>query len=839
MVLHSCWFFFAATTIAAVAAAGSRTLRPPPSVTIGNVRVQALSPTLLRVEPKGPRGFEDRTTFMVTSRAWAGVKITKRADGMMSTAHYDVHVSSAGDVVVTSPLGELLYNSTAEDTPPPRTPSPCDGMPEHNCTTSRWINPRLPDSWICIWKNNQCQEEGQHLERNLLHWPAPLQRKAYGLVDSPRFFVPDWELTPAPETVAPELQKTNGYDFSNDVDGDRYIFLLGDDLASWHHSRVEFVKLAGGCPLLPDYAFGTWFTWFESFTLEQAKSNVTRWEDGRLPLDIWALDMNWRHTENVSIGPPGAQKGQAVGEVGTQDHYYDHPNEVLFPGDGPYGSGFTEWFDWLKSRKLRTYFNDHPFPVASRNGGGLQTSPAEVAFRWEGLSSWMSRGLTFWWFDHNWLFSIPPPFVNSSTSLYDWRGLDNTAWGSHLYYSTSAQFLRQNRSQGEFFQQRPLALTKFGLPDWRGGLNPIMQQESPAHHRYPVWWTGDGVDLRGSVESMVDAGVHGMKPYVHSDCGGDGSEGRQAGDLLRWTAHCAFGTILRFHGADHRPWQYGAAVEDTIRQYITARYKLAPSLVAAGQHATHTGYPFVTRCDLLWPEHATAGAANATQYIFLNDTLVAPIWQGLISSHPAPGVQPVNVSSRPVWIPPGDWQDAWDGSTVTGPKMVMATQPYEKMPMWHRKAGGLTVMTDMPGLRIADGDWSTLILEAFPAATAMETQRRVYTIGTAARTDLQMRSDGQGGVSFDISSSTDGATRAWIARLHLDVGQRVITATVDGKALEAEALVHLQPMDAWGTAVSHFPFGGSGARPPLYAGSIAELRVASAVHARSIVVTIA
>ena len=35
-------------------------------------------------------------------------------------------------------------------------------------------------------------------------------------------------------------------------------------------------------------------------------------------------------------------------------------------GDGPYGSSFTEWFDWIKSQKLRTYFNDHPFPVAAR-----------------------------------------------------------------------------------------------------------------------------------------------------------------------------------------------------------------------------------------------------------------------------------------------------------------------------------------------------------------------------------------------------------------------------------------------------------------------------------------
>lgn len=67
--------------------------------------------------------------------------------------------------------------------------------------------------------------------------------------------------------------------------------------------------------------------------------------------------------------------------------------------------------------------------------------------------------------------------------------------------------------------------------------------EHPAQHRYPVWWTGDGVSLEASVHTMVDSGVHDLKPYVHSDCGGDyrGS----AGDLLRWTAHCTFGTMSR------------------------------------------------------------------------------------------------------------------------------------------------------------------------------------------------------------------------------------------------------------------------------------------------------
>ena len=109
------------------------------------------------------------------------------------------------------------------------------------------------------------------------------------------------------------------------------------------------------------------------------------------------------------------------------------------------------------------------------------------------------------------------------------------------------------------FYARPMTLTKFGLPDWRPGMGYAGAAESPAQHRYPVWWTGDGVDLQASVESMVDGGVHGFKPFVHSDCGGDwrGS----AGSLLRWTGHCVFGSILRFHGSDHRPWTYTPAVE--------------------------------------------------------------------------------------------------------------------------------------------------------------------------------------------------------------------------------------------------------------------------------------
>jgi hypothetical protein len=75
--------------------------------------------------------------------------------------------------------------------------------------------------------------------------------------------------------------------------------------------------------------------------------------------------MNWRNTSN------------------NQDHFYDHPNTALFPN-------FTAWFELLESENLRTYFNDHPYPVAA------QTSAQEVAFRWNGLTEWLARGLTYW-----------------------------------------------------------------------------------------------------------------------------------------------------------------------------------------------------------------------------------------------------------------------------------------------------------------------------------------------------------------------------------------------------------------------------------------------------------
>ena len=137
-------------------------------------------------------------------------------------------------------------------------------------------------------------------------------------------------------------------------------------------------------------------------------------------------------------------------------------------------------------------------------------------------------------------------------------------------------------------------------------------------------------------------------------------------------------------------------------------------------------------------------------------------------------------------------------------------------------------------------------------ATPTTTERTVYALQTEARTELSMATEGVSGqkqqqVHFEISTATDAAPRAWVVRVHLEPGQRMVAAveSVIHGGEEAvlldlvKAVVHLAPLSAEETARSHFPFGGTGVHPPVHAGHIAELRLASAAHARTLSVTIA
>ena len=226
-------------------------------------------------------------------------------------------------------------------------------------------------------------------------------------------------------------------------------------------------------------------------------------------------------------------------------------------------------------------------------------------------------------------------------------------------------------------------------------------------------------------------------------------------------------------------------------------------LQAAGELVQEQGFPPVARCDLVWPEHPEARSNH--QYIHLGDTLVAPLEE--------------QESRRLVWIPPGDWQDAWLGSVVTGPRTINVTKPFAQIPMWHRR-GGIMITTDSKAQRISEQDWSELTLHAFPSEFASVSSRRLVAEGNI--TTVRLTTDETGVVIVRIVPPAAAASRAWRLRVHLAPTQRVAAAFVDGVEMLSDAVQHIEPSNDCSTT---FPFEGTGAAPACKAGPVAELHI--------------
>jgi hypothetical protein len=85
-------------------------------------------------------------------------------------------------------------------------------------------------------------------------------------------------------------------------------------------------------------------------------------------------------------------------------------------------------------------------------------------------------------------------------------GLDSRIWGGHLYTTATQRYFDEHNGSSR-------RVMMMGMAD----------SAHPAGHRFPVWWTGDDKSLDYSIRSMVDYGVRHLKPFVHSDCGGNGN----------------------------------------------------------------------------------------------------------------------------------------------------------------------------------------------------------------------------------------------------------------------------------------------------------------------------
>lgn len=228
--------------------------KPEPfTAIVGEVRVQVLSETLVRLEVKGRNGFEDRATYHITGRDWEGAEATMTQDEAATTIVTPRYTVTLPNDAAT--LDEVVVSKT-------------DGTE--------------------LWRGDVLPESTQFL-------PEPAKTPdAWAIIDAPRVVPAEWGYQPAPAEVT-DID-FNGWDVGNNAT-DVYVFVpLGEPV----QLRTDFVALTGRSTLIPLKALGLWHSRYYAYTEQEVYDTIDRYRAEGFPIDTFVVDTDWR--VNASTG---------------------------------------------------------------------------------------------------------------------------------------------------------------------------------------------------------------------------------------------------------------------------------------------------------------------------------------------------------------------------------------------------------------------------------------------------------------------------------------------------------------------------------------------------------
>ena len=206
---------------------------------------------------------------------------------------------------------------------------------------------------------------------------------------------------------------------------------------------------------------------------------------------------------------------------------------------------------------------------------------------------------------------------------------------------------------------------------------------------FPAHWAGDEDSTweayRASITAGLTAGVGGIF-FWGWDLAGFSGEIPDAELYLRSAAAACFAPIMQYHSefnhhrrpsVDRTPWNIAERtgeprVLDVFRRFARLREDLVPYLVEQAQRSLRTGKPLMRPLFFDHPDDKRVWDWPR-QWQLGDDLLVAPVTE--------PGV-----STWPVWLPSGKWEDFFTGERHVGPVEVHRTVPLDEIPVYRRQA---------------------------------------------------------------------------------------------------------------------------------------------------------
>jgi glycosyl hydrolase family 31/uncharacterized protein DUF5110/starch binding protein with CBM20 domain/alpha-galactosidase-like protein/Big-like domain-containing protein len=593
------------------------------TVQAGHLRVQVLSPTLLRLEYAADDVFENRPTFNAVDRdpgrTWftastAGGELRIRTSAV--TLHYTL---DSGPVTAANTTLDLRVAGRRTSVHP------------------QFGSPARDDS-LGGWYRGLDYYAGQAgpVDQLTLH-PGMLNRDGWYLLDDTATAVRtggDW--------VAARPARTGAYQ-------DGYLFGYGHD---YQRGLADLRTLTGPSVLPPKWAFGTWFSKYQAYSTTDYQTRVLpAFRAHNVPLDSLVIDTDWK--------APNSWAGW-------------NWNTDLFPDPAAF-------VGTLKQQGINTTLNVHAaisgddprFPAAQATAKGKLTpaassfAPNPYRFDWTDPDQaaayrqlhqpFEDQGVRQWWLDYC-----------CDDSTVSTPGVTADSWVNELY-----------RRDGDARGVRGFSLARIG------SSFPAYTTVGPsgpwAEHRSTVHFTGDtrpDWETLAFAAAMTPAEASIGQSYVSHDIGSFAGKHLPEDLYLRWVQLGAFQPILRLHSdhGDRLPWEYSDTVSGASADYLRLRESLVPYLYTAARQNYDTGMPMTRALYLNWPEQDEA-YRHGTEYMLGDSLLVAPVT--------TPGLS----TTTSVWFPPGTWTDFFTGATVRGPATRTVAATPDRMPVYVRAGG--------------------------------------------------------------------------------------------------------------------------------------------------------
>jgi alpha-glucosidase (family GH31 glycosyl hydrolase) len=273
------------------------------------------------------------------------------------------------------------------------------------------------------------------------------------------------------------------------------------------------------------------------------------------------------------------------------------------------------------------------------------------------------------------------------------------AWGDDLHYADGS---RGDASNNRYPVAYTAAYHELLAGSGRDGIT-FSRAGFTGSAAYPCHWAGDEDStweaFRASITAGLTAGASGIF-FWGWDLAGFSGEIPSAELYLRAAAMACFCPIMQYHSEfnhhrqpyrDRTPWNIAARTGDPrvlprYRRFAELREALLPYLSEQAALSVKTNKPLMRALFFDAPDDPEIWNWPY-EYFLGDDVLVAPITE--------PGIE-----SWRVYLPRGEWIDAWTGETHLGPLVVKRRAPLEEIPIYLRphRAADLLPRFSMPKL---------------------------------------------------------------------------------------------------------------------------------------------